>query len=1041
MRCFTFLLLLLPFVFSAQTKKVDTLIQQLNKYDFSNIEQAIQNLDLTTAEKTLLQAKYRQAKGKYAQAEPLFEVAAAQAAADEASMIRFRSLNYQVLNNIEMRQLSKADSLIVVIKNGDRRSDRLFYHEALLFQSIDRYEDAIKYFEGVSNWTNNLLLDIQCAYHIGELKFEQGNFAAADSILKAVSDQISEELDPNHIENAFVWNHLGRLYSAQGKYEVAKNYYEGAMCSFKEKVGDQHIFYGRVLYNLGALHTATGEYAEAETLLLEAQKIYRASFGDSPAYATVLGGLEELYQKLGQTKKELAFGLEQQTIYLNSSKLVDYARVTNNIAYTYQALDSLELANRMLQGAIHKLENASLTDDKIYALLHMNFAGLNTDLGNFEMAKVSFELSKNRLAELYGIYHPWYATVINNLASLYEETSDYEAAKTLYLETETIDSTTLGTRHPYYIGTLYNLANIHQQTEEYATAHTYFQRANEGQINLIYNYYSGFDEATRLDYLKQTQVDFDRFFSFVAAHHTRFPSLVIEMQNISLATKNLALDFSVDQQAMANKLEDEKDLKTYRHWRTIKDQLAKYYIESVGEQQAKNIDLKALEAEAELLEKELIRNEALSSLQLNQQTQKTWEDIRDKVKKDEAVIDFVRFRRYQGGKKSTDAFYAAIVTRKNYEAPKLIIGAREAHFKRMLRPNVRAGGGNYIENPKITADLYKSFWRFIEEELEGVKHIHLSATGLLHKVAFNALTKDNEYLLHQYNFIYYSNLRSFLEEKQEKAATNNSIFLMGGAIFDLDSIQRRKIVQKVDNQSLTEVENTIVETKTSSADSTRSAIVFDYLPGTVQEVQSIEQQFQNANWQTTAKLGAAALEEQFKQLEQQKSPTILHLATHGYFFGQPKKDKQVPENARGRIMETENPLIRSGLALTGANHAWKEGKKAEGLEDGILTAYEIANLQLPETKLVVLSACETALGDVVNGEGVFGLQRAFKLAGVDEMLISLWKVPDAETAQLMQHFYTFYLQNNNASEALHQAQLEMAKQYRSFYWAGFVLVK
>mgnify|MGYP001801714724 CR=1 FL=1 len=264
---------------------------------------------------------------------------------------------------------------------------------------------------------------------------------------------------------------------------------------------------------------------------------------------------------------------------------------------------------------------------------------------------------------------------------------------------------------------------------------------------------------------------------------------------------------------------------------------------------------------------------------------------------------------------------------------------------------------------------------------------------------------------------------------------------MGGAIFDLDTTQRLQIVEQLNTQSLTDIENSTISTNVALSDSTRSAIVFDYLPGTVQEIQTIDRLFQAANWQTTTKLGLAALEEQFKQLEQEQSPKNLHIATQGYFYGQSKNGRKVPDNARGRIIAANNLLIRSGLALTGANYAWKEEKNIDDLEDGILTAYDIATLRLPDTRLVVLSACETALGDVVNGEGVFGLQRAFKLAGVDEMLISLWKVPDTETAELMQSFYSFYLQNGDASQSLHQAQLAMSKKYRSFYWAGFVLVK
>ena len=133
-----------------------------------------------------------------------------------------------------------------------------------------------------------------------------------------------------------------------------------------------------------------------------------------------------------------------------------------------------------------------------------------------------------------------------------------------------------------------------------------------------------------------------------------------------------------------------------------------------------------------------------------------------------------------------------------------------------------------------------------------------------------------------------------------------------------------------------------------------------------------------------------------------KSPEIIHIATHGFFFPGEKtgSDNQDKETFRGGIpdkpafTESENPLFRSGLLLAGAGRAWSNLQTIHGVEDGTLTAYEVSNLNLNNTRLVVLSACETGLGDIHGSEGVYGLQRAFKMAGVHYMIISLWKVPD-----------------------------------------------
>lgn len=134
-------------------------------------------------------------------------------------------------------------------------------------------------------------------------------------------------------------------------------------------------------------------------------------------------------------------------------------------------------------------------------------------------------------------------------------------------------------------------------------------------------------------------------------------------------------------------------------------------------------------------------------------------------------------------------------------------------------------------------------------------------------------------------------------------------------------------------------------------------------------------------------------------------------------------------------------MFRSGLALAGANHAWKGKAAIPGKEDGILTAYEISQMDLSNTDLVVLSACETALGDLQGNEGVIGLQRAFKMAGVKQLILSLWKVPDKETVELMTLFYKNWTRGQPTREALRSAQLEMRKKYSPYYWAAFVLVE
>ena len=184
-------------------------------------------------------------------------------------------------------------------------------------------------------------------------------------------------------------------------------------------------------------------------------------------------------------------------------------------------------------------------------------------------------------------------------------------------------------------------------------------------------------------------------------------------------------------------------------------------------------------------------------------------------------------------------------------------------------------------------------------------------------------------------------------------------------------------------------------------------------------------------------IGTKANEEEFKKLNR-NSPNILHIATHGYFYS---KSEGIDDEIINIYETSDNPLIRSGLIFSGANPAWQNGNNPFKGEDGILTALEISNLDLSNTDLVVLSACETGLGDIEGSEGVYGLQRAFKMAGVGLIVMSLWDVPDKETKEFMTNFYTNWLRGQPVRLAFRNTQIKMLNKYREQpeKWAAFVL--
>jgi CHAT domain-containing protein len=218
------------------------------------------------------------------------------------------------------------------------------------------------------------------------------------------------------------------------------------------------------------------------------------------------------------------------------------------------------------------------------------------------------------------------------------------------------------------------------------------------------------------------------------------------------------------------------------------------------------------------------------------------------------------------------------------------------------------------------------------------------------------------------------------------------------------------------------------------------------LPGTAAEITSIADLLQTSNWTVRSYHDETALKEVVKGV---RHPRVLHVATHGFFLADQKATLRSGALAQedNRSSGMEDPMLRSGLLFAGADRTLRGDPAAEDVDDGVLTAYEASTLDLQGTELVVLSACETGLGEQQKGEGVFGLRRALQEAGAEAVLMSMWSVPDRETQELMTKFYGHWLSGMEKHEALRRAQLEereiVQKRYGKdlpYYWGAFVLV-
>ena len=207
------------------------------------------------------------------------------------------------------------------------------------------------------------------------------------------------------------------------------------------------------------------------------------------------------------------------------------------------------------------------------------------------------------------------------------------------------------------------------------------------------------------------------------------------------------------------------------------------------------------------------------------------------------------------------------------------------------------------------------------------------------------------------------------------------------------------------------------------------------LPGTKTEVENIARIYQDLNQKPVVYTQNEALESAVKDVD---NPKALHIATHGFFL----EDLELPETEQEDLY-AQNPLLRSGVIMAGVNNFLTKEVDLDALggEDGVLTAYEAMNMNLSNTEIVVLSACETGLGTIKNGEGVYGLQRAFQIAGAKSMIMSLWSVDDDATQELMSAFYDNWRKTGDKKSAFQKAQMQVKEKYKyPFFWGAFVLV-
>jgi len=879
----------------------------------------------------------------------------------------------------------------------------------------------------------------------------------------------------------------------QGQYATAIPLAERALAIRKKVLGNEHPLVATSLDNLATLYQSQERYSEAEPLYRQALKMYQRLLGNEHRdVATSLNNLAAVYHR--QERYSEAESLYRQALEMKKRLLgnehLDVATSLNNLASLYESQGRYSEAEPLHRQALEMKKRLLGNEHRDLANSLNNLAGLYHILGHYSEAEPLYHQALEMRKRLLGNEHRDVATILHNLAAIYDAQERYSEAEPLYHQALEMTKRLLGNEHPDVADSLSGLAYLYQKQERYSEAETLYRQALEMRKHLLGNehpdvagslnnlaalYHSQGDSTRAVELLSQgTDVEERNLGILLAVGSERQKQdYMATVSSTTDATISLHVQAAPDNPQAArlafttilrrkgrildavtdNLLSLRQNLTSEDQ--TLLDQLAatRSQVATLIFKQPENISpdqyrnqVATLKAQSDELEATLARR----SSQFRSASQPvTLEAVQQLIPADAALVELVLYRPFNPKAKKTDERwgiprYVAYVLHSKGE-PKWVDLGEALPINQAVEDFGNALKSDASDIKPVARALDEKLMQPIRKLLGNTHNVLLSPDSQLNLIPFVALVdENNRYLVENYSISYLSSGRDLLRLQNHAQSRSQSVIVANPDYENPGDPTSVAIITKGEPTQIAASQPVNLSTNPTQTrgvlDSGRAEnTTFDPLTNTAAEATAIAPMLPGAILLT----GSQATENAIKQLQ---APTILHLATHGFFFqdlpmvAPPDFGHTILSGTRSttpsvRPNEKENPLLRSGLALAGAN------PRSSGSEDGILTALEAAGLNLSGTKLVVLSACKTGVGDVQNGEGVSGLRRALAIAGAESQLMSLWAVNDYKTNKLMVDYYQRLKNHVGRSEALRQTQLDMLQNPESqhpYYWAAFI---
>ncbi len=895
-----------------------------------------------------------------------------------------------------------------------------------------QYDEALQVFKEIEN----LLLAFSDKYNENYLDMLQAsadtydfmeNLPEAEKRFKEMIAISQRVYGASHEDHAYYLREIGRFYKGNGKIEKALHYLIPAANIVKKAHGERNQKYAYYAELLGDIYYYLENYRQAESIRKLIVEVQLEVMGrNSWDYMEARWNLARLYDALGRY-------VEAEEIYEDLLALTEenygkfsytHTDVLREFGQMYRWWGRPDLAKERLQQSVQYLDSIESVREQDYFSAFSMLGLVYSDINQIDSAYYYLTKCRDGAMRIWGKENFDYFTYSNNLAFVYLMQDNHEMAEKLYLE---------GAKRFEYKTTVTDLELVNYEDNMAALylawgkldlAEQYWLSVTEKLLKKINTDFAYMSESEKANFWDSHKANFEYFNSYALAAGNEKPKAIGQMYDNQLQIKSILLSTSTKERRRIMNSGDSVLTARYFEYVDIKERLAKYYGYTDEQLQQEAIDLDSLETLANDYEKQLSLN--AENLRKEERAKKIrWRDIQRNLKENEAAVEMIRFRYFD--KQVTDSvIYAALIlTSETRRSPELVILPNGKELENKYFKSYRASINFRTEDPYS----YSNFWQVIDEKLNGKTLVYFSPDAVYNQINVNTFRRpDGSYVLDHYNVQVLTSTRDILllEKETKKAMDLNVAALFGFPTYDLAHSSIENIV----------IERAIERSRTLERDIDLARFGFTELPGTKTETETIEQILSRNQWEAELYLGTEALEEILKEVN---NPRVLHIATHGFFLDDVSDKKQLQLGVRAG-QSRKDPLLRSGLLLAGAAQTVK-GEYENRTENGIFTAYEAMNLDLNNTDLVVLSACETGRGEVKSGEGVYGLQRAFQVAGTESLIMSLWKVNDEATQQLMTHFYENWLTGMPKNKAFEQAQLSVREEFdHPYFWGAFVMV-